>query len=140
MLYRVHGIRLRYNRDSTQNLRTCILQQLQINDKDLVFFKIIRRSIDARKKPVSIIYSVDIEMTHSLLRKEACLITKKNIEQIIPGKKPGRGIPIIVGAGPAGLFAGFILAKQGYKPIILERGSDVEGRNRALDNAKKNCW
>lgn len=137
MLYRIHGIRLRYNRDSLENLRTCILQQLQINDKDLLFFKIIKRSIDARKKPVSIIYSVDIEITHSLSIKEAHPITEKPIEQIVPGKNPGRGTPVIVGAGPAGLFAGFILAKQGYKPIILERGSDVQGRNKALDNFRK---
>ncbi|MBN2602896.1 MAG: FAD-dependent monooxygenase [Candidatus Thermoplasmatota archaeon] len=137
MLYRVHGIRLRYNKDSFQYLRTCIVQLLQINDKDLLFFKIVRRSIDARKKPVSIIYSVDIETAHKLSRKELEPVTEKTIVQIVPGKKPGKKNPIIVGAGPAGLFAGFILAKYGYKPIILERGSDVQGRNRALDNFKK---
>lgn len=137
MLYRIHGIFLRYDRDTFQNLRTAILQQLQINDMDLLFFKIIKRSIDARKKPVRIIYSVDIEMARSLSIKEACPTTKKNIEQIVPGKKTGRGNPIIVGAGPAGLFAGFILAKQGYKPTIFEKGSDIQGRNRALEKFRK---
>jgi hypothetical protein len=137
MLYRVHGIFLRYDRDTSENLRTAILQQLQINDKDLLFFKIIKRSIDARKKPVSIVYSVDIEIPQSLSIKQAFPINEKNMEQIVPGKKTGKGNPIIVGAGPAGLFAGFILAKQGYKPTILERGSDIQGRNKALENFRK---
>ena len=137
MLYRVHGIRLKYNKDTPEYLRACILQHLQINDTDLISFKIARRSIDARKKPVSIIYSVDIETISPLSRKEIIPILKKNTLQIVPGKKPVKGNVIIMGAGPAGLFAGFILAKLGYKPIILERGSDVKGRNRALDNFRK---
>jgi uncharacterized protein len=139
MLYRVHGIRLKYNQDSPKHLRAHILEHLQISDQDLISFKVARRSIDARKKPVSIIYSVDIETAHALSGKEIFHIPKKENEalEVIPGKKQGKGNPIIVGAGPAGLFAGFILAKLGYKPIILERGSDVKGRNRALDNFRK---
>ena len=138
MLYSVHGIRLRFNNDSLQHLRTYILQLLQLNNTDLLFFKVTRRSIDARKKPVSIVYSVEIETAHPLSIKDAePIMPKKNIAQIVPGKKSGRGNPIIVGAGPAGLFAGFILAKQGYKPIIIERGGDIQSRNKALDNFSK---
>jgi len=110
---------------------------LKIKDKDLLSFKILKRSIDARKKPVSIIYSVDIETPHTLTRKDIYPVIEKNIEEIIPGKKPSKTVPIIVGAGPAGLFAGYILAKHGYKPLILERGSDVQGRNKTLDNFNK---
>ena len=50
---------------------------------------------------------------------------------------PGRGVagaprPIIVGSGPAGLFCALILAENGYKPIVLERGQDVDGRGKSV--------
>ncbi|MFA6119253.1 MAG: NAD(P)-binding protein [Parachlamydiales bacterium] len=137
MLYRIHDIHLRYDEDSLQHLKNSILQLLQLNEKDLLFFKIAKRSIDARKKPARIVYSVDVEMAQTPLIMEAEPISENHIEKIISGKKPSHVNPIIVGAGPAGLFAGFILAKYGYKPIILERGSDIQGRNIALDNFKK---
>ena len=46
----------------------------------------------------------------------------------VPGASPLRERPVIVGAGPAGLFAGYLLAREGYRPLILERGRSVKDR------------
>ncbi|MEM6523952.1 MAG: FAD-dependent protein [Bacteroidota bacterium] len=87
------------------------------------FFRIAKRSIDARKKPVKINVQLDVfdrqppELLHF----------KKNYEHVETASSV-----IIVGAGPAGLFAALQLIELGIKPIVLERGKDVRARRRDL--------
>ena len=101
-----------------------ILKELQRNillkDMNVKSFKIIRRSIDARKKIVKvnlgILVSEEEEITYDYPKKQYLPVNNK-AQQII-----------IVGAGPAGLFAGLRAIELGLKPIILERGKDVDSR------------
>ena len=93
-------------------------------------FKVIRRSIDARKKPVKInlglLVSGDDEINFDYPIKDY----KK-----IPDDAPQI---IIVGAGPAGLFAGLRAIESGIKPIIIERGKDVDSRRIDLADISRN--
>jgi uncharacterized FAD-dependent dehydrogenase len=121
-----------------QVLQAAILSKLKISDQELIDFKIFKKSIDARKKDqIFYVYTIDAEVKNQeyLLKKAS----KRNIRGIFPapslvyqGVKFGNERmlrqPVIVGMGPAGLFAGLMLSRNGYKPIILERGEDIDNR------------
>lgn len=100
--------------------------KLRIKEKDISSVRILRRSVDARnKKDILLVYSAEI-----LVNEEA---ENKNIEnKLTYGSKQINNRPIIIGSGPAGLFAGLVLAQQGYRPLLLERGGDVDKRTEAV--------
>lgn len=101
---------------------------------------IVKQSIDARKKPeIYFSYSVDVELSKELKGQEEKLVKrcKSNQVSLVTDKKyefPHAGEeklmhrPVVVGMGPAGLFCGYMLALYGYKPILIERGRDVDSR------------
>ena len=97
---------------------------------------IVRKSIDARKKPdVKVIYTIDVEVTgneEKVLRRSGC--KKASIAPIyrlqLPYlENPPEKRPVVVGFGPAGMFAALILALAGARPIVLERGADAQTRH-----------
>lgn len=101
----------------------------------------VRRSLDARKHDdVHFVYHVEVALDESERRERArvqrlrspmvTMITPVSTEQPVPGKEPLRERPIIVGFGPAGIFAALRLTQLGYSPIVLERGLDVRRRHR----------
>lgn len=114
-------------------------RMLRLSSSKIKGLSLVRRSIDARKKPdVRIIYTVDVTVDgneNKILRSSGC---KK--AAIAPNSfyKPPKPIcvqakrPVVVGFGPAGMFAGLILAMAGLKPIILERGEDAESRHKKV--------
>ncbi|MBQ8816031.1 MAG: FAD-dependent oxidoreductase, partial [Lachnospiraceae bacterium] len=112
---------------------------LKIAAGDMKEFRIVKQSVDARKMP-DIIYSYVVDISCD---KESKVLAKSRLRQAeliekhvyrfpksgeVPLKKP----IVIIGMGPAGLFCGYMLAKHGYKPIILERGQDVEARTKKV--------
>lgn len=112
-----------------------ITSMLRISHEDIIELNIIRKSIDARKKPDNYYnYIVDIRVKNE---KEILKKNKKIQMTIVEEKKysfPEQGDsvlenrPVIIGMGPAGLFCGYYLAKHGYRPIIIEQGKDVDSR------------
>lgn len=107
-------------------------KELRIDKNAIKSASIFRRSVDARKKDsIYFLCSIDVELNineNSLLKK--C----KNAVKVTPYKyeikewKSGAS-PVVVGMGPAGLFAALILAQSGAKPILIERGRDVDSRH-----------
>ena len=102
-------------------------------------YEIVKRSIDARKKP-DIFYSYTVDVS-GLNERDVLKRVKGNqisvvslVEYHFPdsGRKDMEHRPVIVGAGPAGLFCGYMLARYGYRPILLERGMDVDQRRRVV--------
>ena len=103
-------------------------------------WRIVRRSVDARKKDdIRYVYTLGVEGLDA--RTEAALLWRakgvkaertKPVSCVLPesGAEALRQRPVIVGAGPAGLFAAWTLAKAGYAPLILEQGAPVEERER----------
>ena len=133
-----------YDNYQKRQLEKKILKLLKISSKDLKSFSIIRRSLDARKKPTLFYsYIVDVEVSNEvqLLQKNKL----KNVSAIdtaeyhfpelpFKGTSPKSSRPVIIGLGPAGLFCGYYLAKQGLNPIILERGKPVEQRLKDVED------
>lgn len=123
--------------DDESLLETKILKILWIKKEDLISFNVVKKSIDSRDKSnILFIYSVDIDLKvkninltkPNLLKHKAKYVEEFVYEIPVVPPDAKRRRPIVVGTGPAGLFAGLALAKAGLSPIIIERGKAVEGR------------
>jgi len=106
----------------TENLHKFLKDKLQLSDE--AFIRLERRSIDARSKQVKVNIKVSIYENE---QAEPLGNFQKNYEDV--SKKPQA---IVVGAGPAGMFAALRLIELGIKPIVIERGKDVQARRRDL--------
>lgn len=107
-------------------LRKEIARMIGLSDKDISDLRIIRRSIDARQRAIKVNLTVRIATGDDV--KVAADTGKFNF-QPLPESAPQI---VIVGAGPAGLFAGLKAVELGIKPVIIERGSDVDSRRVTL--------
>ena len=120
--------------EEKNNLKIILAKKLKTNINNIKEFKILKESIDARKKPI--IYYV-YELAVDLYNYNN--ISKNNdIEEYIEEKYEIRKTkelnkPIIVGSGPAGLFAAYMLAQLGCNPIIIERGEKIEERVKSVE-------
>ena len=110
---------------------------LRIDSARIQKLTIIKKSIDARKKPeLFLVYTVDVKVDGEeklLQRQKGNQIQKaQDVTYRFPLPEGPREddchSPIIIGTGPAGLFCGYMLAKHGFRPILLERGKAVEER------------
>ena len=123
-----------------ENLLKYINYQYRINVKDIQTFSIYKKAIDARKKDqLYFVYSVDLEVLNEKLYldkkiKGLSIAPLLSYQEISPGNKSLSNPPIIVGFGPSGIFAALLLARRGYRPIVLERGFDVDQRSRNVDH------
>ncbi|MCD8130672.1 MAG: FAD-dependent oxidoreductase [Lachnospiraceae bacterium] len=113
---------------------------LRIQPGKIKKLELVRRSVDARKKP-HIVYSCTVNVTvdgeRSILKNSRCKQAEIVKRELYHFPKPGgerlTAPIIIVGMGPAGLFCGYLLAKAGYCPILLERGQDVDSRKASVE-------
>lgn len=113
---------------------------LKIQETEIQSLQVIKQSVDARKNAdIHFIYCVEIEtekekaIIHKIKNVNVTISEKKEYHFPKTGTKTMENRPVIVGAGPAGLFSGIMLARNGYRPIILERGESVEERRLAVD-------
>ena len=124
---------LDYTDDS---LRKAVLHKLRLSPDQLLSLSLFRRSVDARDKAdVHFVLSLDLKVKNEglLLKKHASLTTVN--PSPVPPLPPARFSvpPLVVGAGPAGLFCALELARAGACPILIERGKPVEQRSRDVD-------
>ena len=118
-------------------LPAAICKRLRITPRDLVRHAVARRAHDARDKTdIQLVYSIDVNVKDEAgvlarFRKDRNVQVAPNTSYKFVATAPaGIKRPVVIGAGPCGLFAGLILAQMGYRPIILDRGKVVRERTK----------
>ena len=122
------------------DLENKIRKSLKLSSNQKFTYKIVKKSLDARKKPnLYLVYTCQIqcEKEEQLVKraKNASVTMVKPKAYQIPasGEEMIKYPPLIIGAGPAGLFAAYVLAEAGYHPILIERGKAVENRQKDVE-------
>lgn len=120
-MFRINNIKIRKDLTDNEIMQTAIKQN-HIDKNDIIKWHISRKSIDARRKnDVHYSYSIDIELKNEKKYPKLEKIKEFEIPHIDINKTNKKN-PLIIGAGPAGLFAAIILIQNGIKPIIVEQG------------------
>ncbi|MFP4381054.1 MAG: NAD(P)/FAD-dependent oxidoreductase [Candidatus Sumerlaeia bacterium] len=134
-MLRISNIKLPIDHSEAE-LRGAIADALGLDAGAIADFRIVRQSIDARKKAqVFFVYNVDVsvEDEDEILRRKGGpqVAVAKEEHYGMPTEAPDalRHRPVIAGAGPCGLMAALVLAQQGYRPILLERGKPADQRS-----------
>jgi uncharacterized protein len=124
-----------------EDLKRLIAKQLKISEEEIFNYSIVKKSIDARKKnEILYVYSVEVKITEEkkvMKRSHSpniTLIDRPGYEFKPTGEEQLNLRPVIVGSGPAGLFCGLMLARNGYHPIIIERGDEVKNRVKVVEH------
>ena len=136
-MIRLKDIKIREDLTNEQVFQKAILKN-KIKQEDVEKWYIYKKSIDARKKEdIYYNYTLDLELKDK--KKE---LKYEKVEEYkfpeIQVTRNSKYSPVIIGAGPAGLFAGLILVENGVKPIILERGKKVEERIKDIEEFIQN--
>lgn len=138
-MLKINQLKLPINH-TEEELLAKIRKQLQLKPKDIFIYKITKKSIDARKKPeLFYVYSIQVEVPEEekivkRIKNGTVSVVKEKTYQIpAQGEMSLDHAPIIIGAGPAGLFAAYTLVLAGFLPIILERGKQIEQRTADVE-------
>ena len=114
-----------------------IYKKYKINKNDVTERRIIKKSIDARNKAdIFYNYSLELECKNENKIKNVQIVKKEEPFKIIVNRKSSKR-PVIIGAGPAGLFSALTLAQNGIKPIIIEQGKTVDERKKDVEEFQK---
>lgn len=108
-------------------------------------FRLYKKSVDARKREdIRLVYSVLCRVKEGGMPLSEAALNRCGIKphpreelRVEKGSIPLSARPLVVGTGPAGLFCAYLLAKEGYRPLLIDRGDDVENRVIAVDRFVK---
>lgn len=139
-MLRISQLKLHYRHDE-KALTKKAAKLLHLPESEIVSYKLIKKSIDARKKDdILFIYTLDVALKNedAWLKKhksEKNIIKVQEMPYVFPsgGSLPLKERPVIVGSGPAGLFCALMLARHGYRPLLIERGEAVEERLKTVE-------
>lgn len=136
-MIRISNLRLSPNYKEDELIKK-IIKELNIKKEDLLEYTLFKLSIDARKKnDVHFLATVDVKV-----KKENIILKKTKSKKVSESKiykyqqpicKNNSSNTVVVGAGPAGLFASLILARSGAKVTLIERGMDIDNRTNDVE-------
>ena len=139
-MIRIRQVKVGIEGEKLPKIKEQVAKILRIKASDILHIKIVKESLDARKKEkLHYVYEVDIDV-----KEEKKILSRIKSPDIFPTPKEEyifektgttrlKIRPIIVGSGPAGLFCAYLLAEHGYQPLIIERGERVEERVASVE-------
>lgn len=143
-MLRINNIKVNIDSFTNEYLHIATARALNISQDKIKTLKLVKKSIDARKKSdVHYVCSVDVVLNCDedgilalLEKKHKTANIKKVVHSSFEMAKPKRLPdlrPVVCGFGPAGMFCALMLARAGFRPIVLERGGDVDSRTQAVE-------
>ena len=137
--YLIGGIRVTLDATDEEILKQAEIRMKRagISTRSL-HFRLYKRSVDARKKDrilldCTVLAEIDTPIPEHICKKNNWRVLKEAEPCPKKGTEPMRARPMVVGMGPAGLFASLLLAENGYAPILIDRGGEIADRVRAVE-------
>jgi len=125
--------------ESEELLPSLAAKRMRIEPQNIRHWAVVKRAVDARRGQVEFVYQIEVVLEGGVSDEQRCMrqLRKQDVAWIEPeedkpivyGKESLPERPVVVGFGPAGMFAALRLAEHGYRPIVLERGRDVRRRH-----------
>ena len=128
--------------EPAEKLKSLAAKKLRLKENEITGLRLTKRSLDARKKNdihyvCACAVAVRGDEEKIIARAKSPDVSKyEKIEYHIPRVEPPALRPVVVGFGPAGMFAALVLAKAGTRPIVIERGQDALSRKAAVDRLR----
>ena len=144
-MIKIRQVKIPINKDNKDNHINKIAKLLNVSIDNIISYKITKKSIDARdKKNILYVYEFLVKcfeeenIIKNISSSDIFLYEEKDYVFPTKGNIKLDNRPIIVGSGPAGLFTSYLLAENGYKPIIFERGEKLEDRIKTVEEFFEN--
>ena len=134
-MIRVRQVKVNIENDNTDSLLSKVSKKIGINVSDILDYKINKKSIDARdKNNICFVYEVDISTDKKVNSSiDVFYVEEEKYSYEVTGSEVLDNRIVIVGAGPAGLMCGYMLAEAGYSPLIIEQGEAIEDRVKTVE-------
>jgi len=139
-MLKVRQIKIEILSDCETSRINALLKKTKLKKEELLNYKITKQSIDARdKNNILHVYEMVIEINNEEIylnnnkNKDISYYKEESYNFLKVGTKEVKSNIVIVGSGPAGLFASYILAENGYKPIVIEQGKKIEDRIKDVE-------
>ena len=140
-MLKVRQIKIEVLSDNETSRFDALLKKTKLKKENILNYKTTKQSLDARdKNNILHVYEMIVEISNeekylkNNKNKDISYYEEENYKYEKNGTKELRNNIVIVGSGPAGLFAGYILAENGYKPIIIEQGKKIEERIKDVED------
>ena len=139
--YIINNIKLSYRTSKEEAIKAAEKTLLKFFSKNSINSLVVsKKSLDARKRDnINFVYSVTAEVEDDRIIPEKRMLAESMVkiseELLTPvfGDEKMISRPVVVGFGPSGMFCALILAEYGYRPIVIERGEDIEPREKAVE-------
>lgn len=139
-MIQINGLKLNISA-SEEDIKLLAAKKLKLKPSDILSVRYIKRSLDARnKQDIRYLLNICVETADEqntikrLHDRDISVYNETEYSFLPTGDKKDSERPVIVGAGPAGLFCAYNLARFGYRPLIIERGGKVEDRIKSVNS------